>query len=151
MNYIIEKPKREEIQQLVSLCAAHAEFEKCEYDTEGKKERLSIDIFANDPKLHCRVAVVGGTYIGYITWMRQYSTWDAVEYLYMDCLFLDDKYRSQGIGVALVNDMKDFGKENGIGNIQWQTPDFNNRAIKFYRRIGASSLSKERFFLEITS
>lgn len=83
--------------------------------------------------------------------MKQYSTWNAAEYLYMDCLFLDDKYRSNGIGVALVNEMKKFGKENDITGIQWQTPDFNERAIKFYKKIGATSLSKERFFLDINS
>ena len=151
MDYIIEQPQREQIPLLVSLCAAHAEFERCEYNPEGKLERLSNDIFANDPKLYCRVAIVDGVCVGYITWMRQYSTWDAGEYLYMDCLFLDGKYRSKGIGVALVNEMKGFGRENGIKSIQWQTPDFNKRAIKFYQRISASSLSKERFFLEITS
>jgi GNAT superfamily N-acetyltransferase len=149
MNYIIEQPKKEEINQLVSLCAAHALFEKCEYDSKEKHERLLKDIFANDPKLQCRVAVVDETYVGYITWMKQYSTWNAAEYLYMDCLFLDDEYRSNGIGVNLVVEMKKFGKENNIYEIQWQTPDFNKRAIKIYSRIGATSLSKERFFLEI--
>jgi GNAT superfamily N-acetyltransferase len=137
--------------QLVSLCAAHASFEKCEYDSKGKQKRLSKDIFSNQPKLQCRVAVVDGDYVGYITWMKQYSTWNAKEYLYMDCLFLDDNFRSLGIGVALVNEMKNFGKENDITSIQWQTPDFNERAIKFYKRIGANSLPKERFFLDINS
>ena len=33
--------------------------------------------------------------------------------------------------------------------IQWQTPDFNKRAMKFYNRIGAKSKNKERFFLTI--
>lgn len=151
MKYTIEHPERNEMDQVVSLCAAHAEFEKCEYNSKGKIEHLSKDMFAIVPKLHCRVVVVDGVYVGYIIWMRQYSTWDAKEYLYMDCLYLDDKYRSNGIGAVLVNQMKQFGKENGIDLIQWQTPAFNERAIKFYKRIGASALSKERFFLEVNS
>ena len=150
MNYVIEQPKRDQVYQILSLCVAHANFEKCEYNPEGKQKRLSKAIFSKEPRLHCRVAVVDGKYVGYITWMKQYSTWDATEYLYMDCLFLEDMYRSQGIGVALVNEMKNFGKKSAINLIQWQTPDFNTRAIKFYRKIGAISLSKERFFLEVT-
>lgn len=149
MNYLVEKPKNEEVHQLLSLCAQHAAFEKCDYDPAGRRERLSKDIFSSVPKLHCRVAIFDGIYIGYITWMKQYSTWNAAEYLYMDCLFLDDKYWSNGIEVALVNEIKKFGKENDINGIQWQTPVFNERAIKFYRRIGAAARSKERFFLDI--
>ena len=83
--------------------------------------------------------------------MKQYSTWDAKEYLYMDCLFLFEEYRGLGIGEELVNTMKEFGRKEDIDLIQWQTPDFNVRAIKFYRRLGASSKSKERFFLTINN
>ena len=150
-NIKITSPSENEIHQLVSLCAAHAAFEKCDYQTKGKADRMSKDLFSTNPKLHCRVAANDGQYIGYITWMKQYSTWDAKEYLYMDCLYLDSDYRSQGIGVELINEMKIFGIKNGVSIIQWQTPDFNERAIKFYRKIGAVSLSKERFFLNVNS
>ena len=34
-------------------------------------------------------------------------------------------------------------------HIQWQTPEFNKRAIKFYDRIGAQSKSKMRYFLDV--
>ena len=131
------------------LCEGHAAFEKSEYSRLGKAERLKLDIFGESPKLFCLVAVIEEKYVGYITWMKQYSTWDAKEYLYMDCLYLEDDYRGFGIGEALVDEMKDFGRANDIDLVQWQTPDFNVRAIKFYRRIGALSLSKKRFFLNI--
>ena len=45
--------------------------------------------------------------------------------------------------------MKEFGRQQNIYLIQWQTPDFKARAIKFYKRIGATSKLKERFFLFI--
>jgi len=149
MNYRIVVPSREKIENIIDLCAAHAKFEECEYDREGKGQRLAKDIFGAEAKLYCLVAETNDQYIGYITWMKQYSTWDAREYLYMDCLYLEDDYRGLGIGEELVNHMKDYGRKENIDLVQWQTPDFNVRAIKFYKRIGATSLSKERFFLKI--
>jgi len=151
MDYRIIKPRKEKIENIIDLCAAHAAFEKCDYNRENKADRLATDIFGEDTKLYCLVAEVNNEYIGYITWMKQYSTWDAKEYLYMDCLYLEYEYRGYGIGEALVNHMKDFGRKQDIDLVQWQTPDFNKRAIKFYKRLGASSLSKERFFLVIES
>lgn len=149
MDYRIVKPDIQKIENIIDLCAAHAAFEESEYSRAGKAERLSADLFGKNPKLYCLVAESNGLYVGYIVWMKQYSTWDAKEYLYMDCLYLDDKWRGYGIGEALVNEMKEYGRSQSIDLVQWQTPDFNVRAIKFYNRIGATSKSKERFFLTI--
>ena len=137
------------VEEILDLCAGHAAYEKSEYDRTGKAERLSVDLFGKDPKLYCLVVEANDTYIGYITWMKQYSTWDAEEYLYMDCLYLEEGFRGYGIGEAMVEAMKSFGRKEKIDLVQWQTPDFNERAIKFYKRLGAYSKSKERFFLRI--
>ena len=151
MKYKIIKPQLHQVNKIIDLCSAHATYEKSEYDRTGKEEKLSKSLFSERPKLQCRVAEVKGMYIGYIVWMNQYSTWDASEYYYMDCLFLEEHYRGHGIGEALVNNMKEEAESEGIFLVQWQTPAFNERAIKFYKRIGASALSKERFFLKINS
>lgn len=149
MKYQIIKPEKERIESIIDLCAAHAEFEKSEYQRENKAYRLSVDLWGQDPKLFCLVAESKGHYVGYITWMKQYSTWDAEAYFYMDCLYLDSKYRGFGIGKALIDHMKMAGRKENVRLVQWQTPDFNIRAIKFYKRIGAISKPKERFFLAI--
>ena len=67
----------------------------------------------------------------------------------MDCLFMTEKARGLGLGEELVSRIKLEGSKLGCNHIQWQTPDFNTRAMKFYYRIGAKSKSKERFYLDI--
>ena len=57
-----------------------------------------------------------------------------------------EEARSQGIGAALMDHVKAEAKKLGCEVIQWQTPEFNTRAIKFYKRIGGKALKKERFF-----
>lgn len=153
MNYeiIIRKALPTDIAQLVQLCAAHAAFEQASYDYTGKEGSLSRDLFSPSPKLHCLVAVAGEKLIGYATFMVQYATWTASEYIYMDCLFVDEYARGNGLGEQLIDHIKQCGSDMGCSLIQWQTPDFNTRAMKFYKRIGATSLSKERFFLNIES
>lgn len=81
--------------------------------------------------------------------MKQFSTWDANNYVYMDCLFLSDKSRGFGIGEKLIQRIKEEAANLDCSLIQWQTPDFNKRAMKFYDRIGAKSKSKKRYFLKI--
>jgi ribosomal protein S18 acetylase RimI-like enzyme len=38
-------------------------------------------------------------------------------------------------------------RELKVSQIQWQTPDTNENAIGFYKKIGASAKPKIRFFL----
>ena len=79
--------------------------------------------------------------IGYASFMKQFSTWDASFYIYMDCLFLVTQARSQGIGVQLMDAIEQAATEAGCTEIQWQTPNFNTRAIQFYKKSGFKILS----------
>jgi L-amino acid N-acyltransferase YncA len=141
--------KPEDINQIIELCQAHAIYEKCDYSKENKVEQLTKDLFSEKPKLYCLVVESNNELIAYATYMIQYATWDAYEYIYMDCLFIKELARGLRIGERLVKRIQLEGKLLRCNLVQWQTPDFNKRAITFYKRIGATSKPKERFFLEI--
>ena len=145
----IRLAKEEDVEEIVALCEAHAWYEKSDYDRNGKAEKLEKYLFGEQSALHCLVVEKENQLIGYATYMKQFSTWDANFYVYMDCLFLDDRSRGFGIGEKLMIRIKEESEKMGCSLIQWQTPDFNTRAIKFYRRIGAYSKVKERFFIEV--
>ena len=138
-----------DLENFVQLCKLHADYEQSEYSTEHKAERLHPYIFSDVPSVYCLVAEQNGTLIGFASYMKQFSTWNAEFYIYMDCLFMKEEARGFGIGERLVDKIKEEGAKEHCTQIQWQTPDFNVRAMKFYNRIGATSKSKERFFLEI--
>ena len=63
---------------------AKAEYEACvikDFDINGKIESLSSALSSEFPPLYIKVASISGNYIGYISWMIQYSTWDAKWYI----------------------------------------------------------------------
>ncbi|REL24017.1 GNAT family N-acetyltransferase [Rhodohalobacter sp. SW132] len=140
--------KETDLAEIVELCHQHALYEKSEYDKTGKQEKLKTHLFCDQPHFNCLVAEVHNEVVGYATYIKQFATWDADFYIYMDCLFLNEKSRGYGIGEQIMNRIKEESQKMGCNLIQWQTPDFNTGAIRFYKRIGATSKSKERFFLE---
>ncbi|MEM1328049.1 MAG: GNAT family N-acetyltransferase [Bacteroidota bacterium] len=146
---IIRFAEQKDLPEIIQLCALHAAYEQSDYNESGKAEALAQSLFSESPALFCLVVEEGSELIGYATYMPQYSTWDAKFYVYMDCLFMKEAARSKGIGQQLVERIQLEGVQLGCDLIQWQTPDFNHRAIKFYKRIGATAKSKERFFLAI--
>ncbi|MEQ9414996.1 MAG: GNAT family N-acetyltransferase [Cyclobacteriaceae bacterium] len=141
--------RREDMETLIALCKEHAAFEQSDYNPINKKERLETDLFTKNPKLYCLIAEEGGETLGFATYMLQYSTWEACEYVYLDCIYLVEIARRKGIGQRLMQRVQREAKKLNCNLIQWQTPDFNYSAIAFYKKIGATSKSKERFFLKI--
>ncbi len=149
MNYSIRKCEEKDIDKLLDLCRQHAEFEKSAYLPDNKKEKLLKAIFSEEKLLNCLVVEVQGEVIGYTTYTFDFSTWDAQRFIYLDCLYIEENYRSFGIGNVLMDKIQEIGKEHNCINMQWQTPEFNERAIKFYKRIGGIGKEKVRFTLPL--
>ena len=106
-------------------------------------------MFCEKPTLYCLVVEYLDEIIGYSTYMKQFSTWDSDFYIYVDCLFMTEKSRSLGIGKKLIDEIKTQAKKMNCDLIQWQTPDFNTEAMKFYKKIGGVSKTKEGYFLKV--
>jgi ribosomal protein S18 acetylase RimI-like enzyme len=150
MEYLIRECKREDLPELVELCARHAMYEKSEYHKQGKEPLLQKAIFSEQPCLFCIVIEINGKLVGFASYTFDFSTWDAQSFLYLDCLYLDDEFRGLGIGDAIIQKLLTIGTERKCINIQWQTPHWNDRAIKFYNRIGGRSKDKVRFTLKLS-
>ena len=144
---MIRNARKEDINSIVELCKEHAAYEKTPFSSENKTIQLSIGIFSANPKLYCLVVEENNIIVGYTTYTIQYSTWDASEYLYMDCLYLKENFRGQKLGEQLIQKIATQGKKYDCKWMQWHTPVWNEGAIRFYNRIGAFSKSKERVFL----
>ncbi|WET00752.1 GNAT family N-acetyltransferase [Flavobacterium sp. YJ01] len=149
MEYSIRNCEITDLPKLVVLCQKHAEFEKAEYAPEGKEESLKKALFGENPQLFCLVVATKETIVGYASYTFDFSTWNASTFLYMDCLFLEEETRGLGIGEILIEKLKEIGTQKNCVNIQWQTPQFNERAIKFYNRLGAKGKDKVRFTLTL--
>lgn len=141
--------EKKDISQVVELCRLHAEYEKATYDVKDKEELLSKAILAQFSVLKVLVVAQKNAIVGYATYMKQFSTWNADFYIYLDCLFLKEEARGKGLGKALMNKIIEYAKSENCASMQWQTPQSNKKAIEFYRKIGGISKAKERFFIRV--
>jgi GNAT superfamily N-acetyltransferase len=141
----IRKAIPSDLAELIELCAAHAAFERSRLNPIGLQERLSAALFADEPRAFVFVAECDLKLVGYASHSKEFSTWEGAEFLHMDCLFVSETFRGQGLGRRLVDVIFGEAKRHNIGEIQWQTPDWNDDAIKFYRSLGATYSLKARF------
>ena len=141
--------KKKDLPQIIELCNEHAEFEQAQFEPKNKRDLLSQFIFGQNPSLKCLVVAKENSIVGYATFMKQFSTWDAAFYIYLDCLFLKLNTRGKGLGTRIMEKVKEYAQGENCNVIQWQTPIFNQKAIDFYQKIGGVSKTKERFHMKI--
>lgn len=149
MDFIIRKLQLKDLSSFVNLCENHAHYEKSIYNPKGKHELLQKAIFSENPKLNCYVIESGQELAGYFTYTFDFSTWAAQTFLYLDCLYLEPNFRGMKIGENVFEKLKLIGNENNCINIQWQTPIFNERGIKFYKKMNAIGTDKKRYFIDL--
>jgi GNAT superfamily N-acetyltransferase len=148
--YTVRCARPEDIAELVALCKEHAHFERAAYDTAAKADRLAEALFSASPRLYAWIALAEERgVIGYATAAPEYSTWSAREYLHMDCLFVRSARRRAGVGASLLNSVIGLARELGLHEVQWQTPQWNVDASRFYRRHGGVDQSKLRFVVDV--
>jgi len=139
----------DDLAALAAFCIEHAAYERMPLAVPPDAERLRRALFAAAPRLHAWLAWQGARPLGYATASREFSTWNARDYLHMDCLYVRADARGLGIGAALLREVAATARRLGLAELQWQTPDWNAGAIRFYRRHGAVASAKQRFVLAL--
>lgn len=133
-----------DLDELLMLCAEHAAFERAPFETAGQHASLVRALFEEPVRLRGWMAQDDRP-IGYLTATLDFSTWRARDFLHMDCLFVREGYRGAGVGLQLFDALYAHAKAIGVDEIQWQTPDWNHDAARFYRRLGAGESHKLRY------
>ncbi|WP_327394358.1 GNAT family N-acetyltransferase [Streptomyces phaeochromogenes] len=147
----VRHARHADLPRVAELAAEHASYEKSAPPVPDLAERLGVLLFDTPaPRLRCLVAELpDGEVVGYATCAPELSTWEGREYLTMDCLFLRDGNRGLGLGAALMDAVVAEARDLGLTEVQWQTPAWNEGAIRFYDRLGARAKEKLRYFLPV--
>jgi GNAT superfamily N-acetyltransferase len=131
---------------IVELIGELAEFEQLTHLLQITPEKLRPHLFGERPVAEALVAEVrfGGdpardaTVVGFALFFTNFSTFLAQPGLYLEDLYVRPSHRGQGIGEALLTRLARLAVERGYGRFEWSVLDWNEDAIRFYRRLGAT-------------
>jgi GNAT superfamily N-acetyltransferase len=144
---VIRNATAADVSAISDLCAEHATYERASFDSNGHQQRLTDVVVCDQQRVWLFIAEHDGKPVGYAAMSREFSTWTCRDFVHMDCLFVTANKRDLGIGRRLFEAVVDAARQEGVAEIQWQTPDWNLDAIRFYRRLGADADTKLRFRL----
>ena len=84
------------------------------------------------------VAEIDGHVVGYTSILDGYNTDIAAPELFMLDLFVVARWRSHGVGLALVRAVAREAVRRRLTCVEWGVRGDNTRARRFYRRLGAT-------------
>jgi GNAT superfamily N-acetyltransferase len=127
---------------LLSFIRAMAEFEKLEVKTTEAELRESL--FGPRPAAETLLAFAGERPAAYAIYFFTFSSMLGRRGLWLDDLFVAPEFRGKGVGQALMQHLAEIAVRNGCGRFEWMVLDWNERAIGFYRKLGATLLDDWR-------
>jgi GNAT superfamily N-acetyltransferase len=122
-------------------------YELAEYEREKQFVRVTEadlvrDGFGAAPKFRALIAEWDGQTAGYALFFGFYSTWEGRPGLFLEDLFVREAFRSKGIGKALLAKVAGIARSENCFGMRWEVLDWNQPAIDFYKRLGASFLDQ---------
>ncbi|MBB6301333.1 GNAT family N-acetyltransferase [Rhizobium leucaenae] len=128
---------------LLELIQQHAAFEQA---TASITKPMLVDILAAEcPPTRICVAESPQVLLGYAAVTFDYALWSAERFAHLDCLFVHENARGQGVGGRLFRYICRTVHAAAVKRMEWQTPAWNDDAIRFYVREGGSGRHKMRF------
>jgi len=137
--------------RLLELIVELAVFEKKPDAVTVTLEEFEEAGFGNKPVWKAFVVEDADTIVGFALYYVRYSTWKG-QRLYLEDLVITEAYRGKGLGKLLFDRLIQETRELGFSGMVWQVLDWNEPAIKFYRKYEANieagwlnaALSKEQ-------
>ena len=98
---------------------------------------LVRDGFSQNPLFYTFVAELENEIIGIALYYFRYSTWKG-RTLHLEDLIVQQEQRGTGAGYALYTEIIKEGKKEGVRRIEWAVLNWNEPAIEFYKKSGAT-------------
>jgi GNAT superfamily N-acetyltransferase len=137
MNINIRKAEKEDCPRLLELIRELAEFERAPEEVTVTLSHFEQSGFSDHPVWWALVAEVNGKVEGFALYYIRYSTWKG-QRLYLEDLLVTENMRGKGLGKLLFDKVVEEGKAKGLNGMVWQVLDWNEPAIRFYKKYNAS-------------
>ena len=127
-----------DLSAIVGLIAELADFEKLSHLVAVTPQSLHPHLFGDRPVAEAVVAEVDGRVIGFALFFTNFSTFLGKPGLYLEDLYVQPAFRGAGIGRALLEHLGGLAVARGYGRFEWSVLDWNESAIRFYEKMGAT-------------
>ena len=131
---------------ILQLIRDLATYERAPEAVVATEAGLREVLFGAKPSAEVLLALENKEPVGFAVYFHNFSTWLGRAGLYLEDLFVRPEMRGKGYGRALLIRLAQISKERGCGRMEWAVLDWNESAIQFYRKLGATPMHEWTVF-----
>ena len=137
----IRQAGRSDVPLILAFIRELAEYEKLGSEVVATEGGLAETLFGREPAAFVLIAEADGAPAGFALYFFNYSTFLGRPGIFLEDLFVRPELRALGVGRALLAHLATIAKSRGCGRLEWSVLDWNQGAIGFYRKLGATAMN----------
>ena len=113
-----------------------ARYEQLEHQVVATEDSVRESLFVKRAA-ETVIAYADDEPAGYAMFFQTFSTFKGVPGMYLEDLYVEERFRGNGIGRLLLTHLAKIAVARGCGRMDWAVLDWNAPAIGFYKKLGA--------------
>lgn len=146
MNFQIELATEKDVPAIIALIREFAAFENLSEFCEVTEENLTDAMFGAESCVEGLMAFDENAPIGYVLFYENFASFRGQRGLYLEDLYVKPAYRRLKIGEAFLRKLARIARSRNFKRIDFMVLEWNENAIKFYKKLGAEMDAEERHF-----
>jgi GNAT superfamily N-acetyltransferase len=142
----IHEATRKDVPLILSFIKGLAEYERLSREVVANEKILRQTLFGKRSYAEVVIARYRGKPAGFALFFHNYSTFLSRPGIYLEDLFVWPEYRNKGIGRALLVHLAKLAQKRKCGRLEWAVLNWNEPAIKFYKKLGAVPMNEWTVF-----
>ena len=131
----VRKATTEDLQAVLNLVIELAIYEKEPDAVTATLEDYQLAF--DEQRIQILVAEDQGRVVGMALYYLTFSTWKG-KMMYLEDFVVTESYRRKGVGELIWDALTQDSKEQNCILLKWQVLDWNEPAIKFYKKVNAT-------------
>jgi GNAT superfamily N-acetyltransferase len=133
----IKKASIKDVNIILNFIKELAEFENLSHEVSATEQTLANSLFAEQTNAEAIIGYFEKKPVAFAIFFHNYSTFLGKKGLYLEDLFVLPNFRGHGFGKSILKYLAKLAVERDCGRLEWSVLDWNEKAIKFYKSIGA--------------
>ncbi len=131
-----------DVPELLRMFGELADYEKLRHLLAADEAKLGEALFGERPAAEALIAQRGEEVAGYAVFYWTFSSFLAIQGIWLEDLFVRPAHRAAGVGRALLAAVAATLRERGGERLEWSALDWNELALGFYRGLGAETMDE---------
>jgi GNAT superfamily N-acetyltransferase len=137
-EFRIDAAAVQDVPEILGMIKELANYEKMSEWVVATEEGLRAALFGARPFAEAVLAKVDARGVGFALFFHNFSTFRGAPGLYLEDLYVRPQWRGRGYGRKLLAHLAALAVSRGCERMNWLVLDWNEPAIGFYRRAGAT-------------